>query len=65
MGNHDHRVVESRAANLGRGMRDLGGIYTQASDRRHGRSGHLFQGRYHAVLVQSDAHLLDYAAMWS
>jgi putative transposase len=59
MGNHYHLVVETPAANLGRGMRDLNGMYTQAFNRRHGRSGHVFQGRYHAVLVQRDAHLLE------
>jgi putative transposase len=59
MGNHYHLVVETPAANLGRGMRDLGGVYTQAFNRRHGRSGHVFQGRYHAVLVQRDVHLLE------
>jgi REP element-mobilizing transposase RayT len=59
MGNHYHLVVETLAANLGQGMRDLGGVYTQAFNRRHGRAGHLFQGRYHAVLVQREAHLLE------
>ena len=52
MGNHYHLVVETPAANLGRGMRDLNGMYTQAFNRRHGRPGHVFQGRYHAVLVE-------------
>ena len=59
MGNHYHLVVETPAANLGRGMRDLNGMYTQAFNRRHGRPGHVFQGRYHAVLVERDAHLLE------
>ena len=40
-------------------MRQLNGIYTQASNRRHGRSGHLFQGRYKAILVDEDSYLLE------
>jgi putative transposase len=39
-------------------VRDLNGIYAQAFNRRHGRDGHLFQGRYRAVLIESDEHLL-------
>lgn len=34
-------------------------VYTQASNRRHRRSGHLFQGRYKAILVDADAYLLE------
>ncbi len=59
MGNHYHLVLETPAANLSRGMRDLNGMYTQAFNRCHDRSGHVFQGRYHAVLVERDAHLLE------
>lgn len=40
-------------------MRQLNGVYTQASNRRHGRSGHLFQGRYKAILVDRDRYLLE------
>lgn len=39
-------------------MRDLNGVYAQAFNRRHGRDGHLFQGRYRAILIESDEHLL-------
>jgi hypothetical protein len=38
-------------------MRQLNGVYTQASNRRHQRVGHLFQGRFKAILVDSDAYL--------
>ncbi len=61
MGNHYHLLVETPDAGLGRAMRDLNGVYTQAFNRRHGTSGHLFQGRYKAILVQRDAHLLELA----
>ena len=59
MGNHYHLVIETPDGNLSKGMRQLNGVYTQASNRRHGRVGHLFQGRYKAVLVDRDAYLLE------
>jgi putative transposase len=58
MGNHFHLVLHTRQANLSRLMRHLNGVYTQAFNRRHGQSGHLFQGRYKAILVDRDAYLL-------
>ena len=42
-------------------MRHLNGTYTQAFNRRHCRVGHVLQGRYHAVLVEKQAHLLELA----
>ena len=59
MGNHYHLLVETPDANLGKGMRQLNGSYTQWSNRRHHRVGHLFQGRYKAILVDKDAYLLE------
>jgi len=58
MGNHYHLLIETPEANLSRGMRQLNGIYTQAFNRRHNRSGHLFQGRYKAILVEKERYLL-------
>lgn len=46
MGNHYHVLVETPEGNLSRGMRQLNGVYTQKLNRRHGRVGHVFQGRY-------------------
>ena len=40
-------------------MRHLNGVYTQASNRRHGRTGHLFQGRFKGIIVDRDAYLLQ------
>jgi putative transposase len=40
-------------------MRQLNGLYTQSSNKRHRRTGHLFQGRCKAVLIQKDTHLLE------
>ena len=59
MGNHYHLVVETPDANLSRGMRHLNGVYTQSSNRRHQRVGHIFQGRFKAILVDADAYLRE------
>lgn len=61
MGNHYHLVLETPEPNLARGMRQLNGIYTQRFNRRHSRTGHVFQGRYHAVLVDRDSYFLEAA----
>jgi hypothetical protein len=45
--------------NLSSGMRQLNGVYTQRFNRIHHRVGHVFQGRYKAILVQKDAYLLE------
>ncbi len=58
MGNHYHLVVETVEPTLARGMRQLGGVYTQAFNRRHSRPGHVFQGRYKAIHVARESHLL-------
>jgi REP element-mobilizing transposase RayT len=59
MTNHYHLLIETPNPTLARGMRQLNGIYTQAFNGRHRRVGHLFQGRYHAVVVEKEAHLLE------
>lgn len=59
MDNHYHLLIETPKLNLSLGMRQLNGIYTQAFNRRHRRVGHLFQGRYKAILVEKEAHLLE------
>lgn len=59
MDNHYHLLMQTPDANLSKGMRQLNGVYTQASNRRHRRVGHLFQGRFKAILVDSDAYLLE------
>jgi REP element-mobilizing transposase RayT len=59
MGNHYHLVVETPEANLSQGMRQLNGNYTQYFNRRYTLTGHLFQGRYKAILVQRGSHLLE------
>ncbi|MCI0507543.1 MAG: transposase [Gammaproteobacteria bacterium] len=61
MGNHYHLLIETPEANLARGMRQFNGVYTQRFNRRHGRVGHVFQGRYKAIIVQKDSYLLELA----
>src|SRR5690606_1452284 len=61
MSHHDHQLVEAPDANWCKGMRQLNGVYTQASNRRHRREGHLFQGRFKTVLVDADSYLLEVA----
>jgi len=62
MDNHVHLLVETPQANLSRGMQRLHGGYAQAFNARHGRSGHVFQGRYGAVPMKSDGQLWAVAA---
>lgn len=59
MDNHYHLLIQTPDGNLSKGMRQLNGVFTQASNRRHRRVGHLFQGRYKAILVDGDAYLLE------
>ena len=61
MGNHYHIVIETPQANLSQGMRQLNGLYTQKHNFGHGKVGHVFQGRFKAILVQREAYLLELA----
>lgn len=58
MSNHYHLVLQTHAPNLSLLMRHLNGVYTQDFNRRHGLVGHLFQGRFKAILVDADSYLL-------
>lgn len=59
MGNHYHLVLHTRRANLSMLMRHINGVYTQTYNRHHRKVGHLFQGRFKAILVDRDAYLLE------
>ena len=59
MTNHYHVLIETIEGNLSQGMRQLNGLYTQHFNRRHRLVGHLFQGRYKAILVQKESYLLE------
>ena len=58
MDNHLHLLLETPLPNLGSGMQRTHGLYAQSFNRRHDRSGHLFQGRFGSVAVRSDAQFL-------
>lgn len=57
MDNHYHLLARTRQANLKKAMQWFGTTYTQRFNRRHFRSGHLFQGRYKSIIIQNDAYL--------
>jgi putative transposase len=59
MGNHYHLLIETPEGNLSAGMRQLNGVYTQAFNRSHHRDGHVFKGRFKAILVEKESHLLE------
>lgn len=59
MDNHYHFVVQTRLPNLSLLMRHINGVYTQRHNRRHGKVGHLFQGRFKSILVDRQAYLLE------
>jgi REP element-mobilizing transposase RayT len=58
MPNHVHLLVETGAPPLAKFMQGLQQSYTQYFNRRHRRVGHLFQGRYHAIVCEKDRYLL-------
>jgi hypothetical protein len=59
MDNHYHILLETADGNLSKGMRHLNGVYTQYFNRQHNRVGHVYQGRYKAILVEKDSYLLE------
>ena len=59
MSNHYHLVVETPREDLSVGMQWLNGRYAQTFNARHAVDGHLFQGRFHSVVVEGDWHLLE------
>ncbi|MDH5232831.1 MAG: transposase [Gammaproteobacteria bacterium] len=61
MDNHYHLLIETQAPTLSKGMKYLNGLYTQAFNKNHRRVGHVFQGRFKSILVESDSYLLELA----
>jgi putative transposase len=57
MTNHYHALFETPEQNLSAGMEWLNGCYAREFNRRHGRLGHLFERRFHSVLVEDDSQL--------
>jgi REP element-mobilizing transposase RayT len=62
MTNHAHIAIQVGETPLSRIMQNLSLRYTTWINRRMNRSGHLFQGRYKAVLVDADSYLLELVA---
>ena len=56
MGNHYHLLLETPLGNLSQIMRHINGSYTTYFNTRRKRAGHLFQGRYKAILVDADGY---------
>lgn len=59
MANHVHLLLQTGEAPLARTMQTLQFAYSQAYNRRYGKTGHVFQGRYKAILCDRDAYLLE------
>ncbi len=59
MNNHYHCVIVTLDGRLATGMRQFNGVYPQRFNRRHARGGHVFQGRYKAILVERETYLLE------
>lgn len=59
MGNHYHLLVETVQGTLSRGMHSLNARHSQRFNRRYDRAGHVFEGRFKAIVVQKQAHLLE------
>jgi putative transposase len=59
MDNHYHLLLETPAGNLSTAMWHLNGIYTQRFNKKHHRTGHLFQGRFKAIVVEKESYLKE------
>jgi REP element-mobilizing transposase RayT len=62
MDNHVHLLIETPEPNLGSGMQRLHGDFGRGFNRRHLRSGHVFQGRYGSKRMKTEAQLWTAAA---
>ena len=61
MTNHIHLYLVTPKANLSEAMFDLNNAYSHYFNKKHGRTGHLFEGRYKCKLVQRDNYSLALA----
>jgi putative transposase len=59
MGNHYHLVLATPRGNLSQTMRYVNGVYSQTSNRRHARTGHLFGDRFKSLIVETERYLQD------
>lgn len=58
MGNHVHMLIEVKQVPLSKIMQGIQLVYTQYYNKKHSRIGHVFCGRYKAILCNKDAYLL-------
>lgn len=58
MGNHYHLLIETPEANISEGMQRLNGDYCRGFNKKHGRVGHVLQGRYLSYLVENEKYFL-------
>ena len=61
MVNHYHLMIETPDPNLSKGMHHLNATFSQAHNKRHDTVGHLFQGRFKAIVVDRESYLLELA----
>ena len=59
MDNHYHLIMETPKGNLSQSMQNINTSYTVYVNRKYQRNGHLFQGRYKAILVDQNEYLLS------
>lgn len=59
MSNHYHLLLETSDGNLSAGMKLLNSAYAQYFNHSHDRTGHLFQGRFKAIVVEKESYLLE------
>lgn len=59
MNNHYHLILETPAGNLSQIMRHINGAYTTYFNVKRKRAGHLFQGRFKAILVEADEYATE------
>jgi REP-associated tyrosine transposase len=61
MPNHYHLLLSTPQADISDGLCWLNGVYARWFNARHGYSGHVFEERFHSVLVRTNFHLLNVA----
>lgn len=61
MGNHFHLILRTPRAGLSDAMQHLSSVYTRRTNKRVGRDGPLFRGRFHSILVTTDTYLIAVA----
>lgn len=59
MDNHYHLLLETERGNLSTVLHHINSLYTGYFNRMYHRTGHLFQGRYKAILVEKETYALE------